>query len=383
MSVTHSPSIVGLPGQSLIEMKVVMPALPLAVDTTVAQCVGVTGESVDSQLRAPGVQLSPAHSPARGHALQGFDSTDVSSREDSGSESPPVASSANIQGLPEPALPNCVALLSAVPVCQSVDPLNADPTLHIDDHSCVSEWTMYYTDDEYVYYYNSATGESTWSCPSTCVPPRGDSEPAASVNDAHDASNGYHLVFPGEGIQPYYYNDVTGDWYYADVPSTETSTLEAGNAHAPHHWQHYNTSPQWHADGTDTTHTDSAASSQHAVAWRYASTSSLTPLYASPDGPMTPLSPFHKHTDLREFERYARPHEPTPRGYGSDTDSEDDAASAGDSDVDEKEVLEYLDALDGTVVGLSFQERLIWTKRAAKRLSADIVTGAATLVSCK
>ena len=51
--------------------------------------------------------------------------------------------------------------------------------------------------------------------------------------------------------------------------------------------------------------------------------------------------------------------------------------------VDEKEVLEYLDALDGTVVGLSFQERLIWTKRAAKRLSADIVTGAATLVSCR
>ena len=98
---------------------------------------------------------------------------------------------------------------------------------------------------------------------------------------------------------------------------------------------------------------------------------------------MTPSSPFHKHTDLREFERYARPHEPTPRGYGSDTDSEDDAASAGDADVDEKEVLEYLDALDGTVVGLSFQERLIWTKRAAKRLSADIVTGAATLVSCK
>ena len=303
------------------------------------------------KLAAPrsGVSCTSAVVAGKPSRLQSInsDSTDIdySSREDSGPES--ASSSGFCSG-------GVVSLAPQLPHGSSQW-----------DAALPSPWTTGYSDEGHLYYYNCATGESSWYPPSGYVSSDSDGS-ASNLLDTpasqHDAMTrcGFRLVDLGDGTPPYYYSDATGDWYYsaasADAywpPSTPSrvGSVAHGAVDTPTTW------------GSGDTR--GAGANPYRMRRQHRSRG------------------FTKDVQLDAYRLYEPVVDPVPRGYGSDTDSDDDkcAGTSSESEADEAEVLEYLDKIDGAVVGLSFRERLIWTKRAAKRVTGSVLTNASGIAA--
>lgn len=265
------------------------------------------------------------------------------------------------------------------------------------------------------YFHNPVTGEVAWQLPV----------------DVHMVRLGYRRVHV-PGTPPYWLQDATGEWCYAAeewatadaaTPHEEATwgTVEqqqqpwSGNQHAtplPQDDQYYHSQVLEAHDSVELPHPAGTSS------WSAPSTPSRAryahPTYADvgyrgseDDETHRPQRARARGTvssaaapsaaGLSSRPPLSRPRvalycssddAPVPRGTGSDTDSADEPGSSSDSEddseVEEAEVLrrlEDLDRRDVVPVGLSLRERIVWGKRAAARVTGDVVSNLSGLAS--